>query len=87
MSKFREITNAEYARMITVISRIAARASESVAQGMWNPNFCEDDAETDAVEQIEEIITHYRNGGYRAMDFDKERGWYNTALKEAYHGS
>lgn len=87
MSKYREITNAEYARMITAISRIAARASESVAQGMWNPSFCDADAETGAIDRIAEIIAHYRNGGYRAMAFDKERGWYDTSLKEVSHGS
>lgn len=86
MSKYREITNAEYAAMMATILCIASQTSGSLARGMWNPHFCEDKAETDALDEIQKVIDHYQSGGYRAMRYEHGVGYVDTS-KEVSDGS
>lgn len=51
-------TKAAFARHVAVVVRRATLESAELAQGMWNPMFCDDDAGTIARRFCEEMQRH-----------------------------
>lgn len=49
------ITNAQFARHLARINRLTAIALAGMADGMWNPEFCEADANLLAMSVLEDL--------------------------------
>jgi hypothetical protein len=53
--KFKPFTHAVYARDVGFIMRRVAAEASSMAEGMWNPQFCSADATAYAVDFLQDI--------------------------------
>ena len=58
------MTKAEFARRVAGINAVVGRHLSELVAGMWNPDFCSDDADYDVeqfIESIEIWLTNLKN--------------------------
>lgn len=66
------MTNADFARRVSLITRIGAQYGHELAQGMWNPDFCSADVGAAL--------------GFFLKDIEPHMDWLRGAAKAASNG-